>query len=133
MIDATMVLVATIKTLRIASPMKRRMIASRIISRKRGTMPFIMTSPLCQAQAPCLEKGVTLVQDLLHALVLGLAPTQAVGATTTIMCLMMIASRAQPPSVGTHTPLRAMMAGTSIALKKAIPFLPPLCSNSKER
>jgi hypothetical protein len=44
-----------------------------------------MTSPLCPAQAICLEEGVVLVQDLLHALVLGLALARAAGATTITM------------------------------------------------
>jgi hypothetical protein len=46
-----------------------------------------MTSPLHQAWAICLEKGVILTQDLLCALVLGLglALAQAAEATTTIM------------------------------------------------
>ncbi len=51
-----------------------------------------MTSPLSQALAICPEKEVDLVQDLLHALNLGLALAQAVGATTTIMSIKMIAS-----------------------------------------
>jgi hypothetical protein len=44
-----------------------------------------MTSPLCQAPAIRPEKGVDLVQDLLRALILGLALAQAAGAKTTIM------------------------------------------------
>jgi hypothetical protein len=44
-----------------------------------------MTSPLCQAPAICPEEGFDVVQNFLHALllVLGLALTQAAGATTT--------------------------------------------------
>jgi hypothetical protein len=53
-----------------------------------------MTSPLRQALAICLEEGVDLVQDLLCALVLGLALAQAAGATTIIMSTKMIASQA---------------------------------------
>jgi hypothetical protein len=45
-IDATIVLIATIKTLRAASPTERRMIASAITSRKRETRPCTKTSPL---------------------------------------------------------------------------------------
>jgi hypothetical protein len=57
-INATIVLVATIRTLRAASPTKRRM--------------STMTSPLCQAWATCPEKVVAPTQDLLCALVPGL-------------------------------------------------------------
>ncbi len=55
-----------------------------------------MTSPLCQAPEICPEEGVNLVQDLLCALVLGLALAQATGATTIIMSTKMIASQVQP-------------------------------------
>jgi hypothetical protein len=72
-INATTVLIMTIRTLRAASPTKRRMIASTIISRKRAMRPCTMTIPLHQAQAACLEKGVALAQDLLQALVPDLA------------------------------------------------------------
>jgi hypothetical protein len=51
-----------------------------------------MTSPLSQALAIHPEREVDLVQDLLHALNLGLALAQAVGATTIIMLIKMIAS-----------------------------------------
>jgi hypothetical protein len=44
-----------------------------------------MTSPFCQAWGIRPEKGVALAQDLLCALILGLALAQAAGATTTIM------------------------------------------------
>ncbi len=81
-----------------------------------------MTSPLCQALAILPEKEVNLVQDLLCAL--GLALTQAAGATTTIILTKMIASRAQPPSTSTCT-LRTMMMDITIAWTKGIPFLPP--------
>jgi hypothetical protein len=46
MIDATIVLVATVRTLSATSPTKRRMIAIAITSRKRATRPYTMTSPL---------------------------------------------------------------------------------------
>ena len=89
-----------------------------------------MTSPLCQALAISPEEGVILVQDLLHALVLGLALAQAAGATTTIMLTKTTASQVQPPSTGIHpstgicTP-KTTMTDITIARKKAIPFLPP--------
>jgi hypothetical protein len=47
MIDATIALVVTIRTLRTASPIRRRMIAHVITSRKKATRPCTMTSPLC--------------------------------------------------------------------------------------
>ncbi len=59
-----------------------------------------MTSPLCQALAICPEEGVDLVPD--HLCALGLALTQAAGATTTIMSTKMIASQVQLPSTGIH-------------------------------
>jgi hypothetical protein len=70
-------------------------------------------------------KEVNHVQDLLCALNLGLALAQAVGATTTIMLIKMIASQAQHPSAGTRTPLRVTMADAFIALTKVTLFLPP--------
>jgi hypothetical protein len=81
-INATTVLIMKIRSQRAASPMKRNMIASVIISRKRATRPCAMTSPLSQVRTIFPEKGVALVQDLLPALVLGLALAQAAGATT---------------------------------------------------
>jgi hypothetical protein len=78
----------TTRTRKAASPTKRRMIASAITSRKRATRPC----PLCQAWAIFPEEGVVLVQDLLCALVLGLALVQAAGAMTTTMLLKMTAS-----------------------------------------
>jgi hypothetical protein len=90
-IDATIVLDTTTRTQRAISPTTRRMITSAITSRKKATRPCIMTSPLCQARAACLEKGVVLVQDLLHALVLGLALARAAEATITTMWLKMTA------------------------------------------
>ncbi len=84
-----------------------------------------MTSPLSQALAICLEREVDLVHDLLQALNLSLALAQAVGATTIIMLIKMIASRAQPLSASTRTLPRVMMADAFIALTKAIVFLPP--------
>ncbi len=75
-----------------------------------------MTSPLCQARAIRPEEGVALPQDLLCTLILGLNLAQAAGATTITIWLRMIASQARPPSVGTHTLLRVMMADVSITL-----------------
>jgi hypothetical protein len=83
-----------------------------------------MTSPLCQAPAICLEEGINRIQDLLWALVLGLALAQAAGATTTIMSTKMIASPAKPPSTGICTP-RTTMMDITIIRTKAILFLPP--------
>jgi hypothetical protein len=71
-IDAMIVVVTKIRTLRAGSPTKRRMIARVIASRKRATIPCTMTSPLHQAWATQPEKGVSLAQDLFCALVLGL-------------------------------------------------------------
>ncbi len=124
MIDTTIALDATARNQRAPSPMTRRMIASAITSRKRATRPCIMTSPLCQALAICLEDGVDLVPDLLCVLALGLALAQAAGATTTIMSTKMIASQVQPPSVGICT-LRTTMMDITIAQTKGIPCLPP--------
>jgi hypothetical protein len=81
--------------------------------------------PLCWAWAIRLEEGVVLAQDLLCALVLGLTLAQAAGATTITMRLRMTASQARSPSMGTRTPPRVMTADVSIALTRAIPFLPP--------
>jgi hypothetical protein len=92
-INATIILIAMIRSLRTASPTKRRIIASAITSRKRVIRPCTMTSPLHQARTPCPEKGVALAQDLLCTLIFGLALAQAAGAMTTIMWLMMIASQ----------------------------------------
>jgi hypothetical protein len=100
------------------------MIASAITPRKRATKPCIMTSPLCRARAIFPEEEVDLVQDLLCALVLGLALAQAAGATTTIMLTKMIASQVQPPSTSICTP-RTMMTDITITQTKVIPFLPP--------
>ncbi len=126
-IDATIIFNATTRSQRATSPTKRRMIASAITSRKITTRPCIMTSPLCWAPATCPEEGVDLAQDLLCALILGLglALAQAAGAMTITMWLRMIASWVQPPSAGTCTPPRVMTADVSIALTKAILFLPP--------
>jgi hypothetical protein len=123
--DATIAFEAMTRTQKFPSPTTRRMIASVITQRKRATRPCIMNSPLSQAPAIRPEKEVDLVQDLLCALNLGLALAQAVGATTTIMSIKMIASQAQPPSTGTHTPPRVTMADAFIALTKAILSLPP--------
>ncbi len=85
-----------------------------------------MTSPLCLAPAIPPEEGVNLVPDLLSALVLvlGLTLAQAAGATTTIMSNKMIASQAQPPSAGIHTP-RTTMTDITIAQTRVLQFLPP--------
>ncbi len=125
MIDATIALDVTTRTQRAASPTKRRMIASAITLRKRATWPCIMTSPLCQARAICPEEGVVLDQDLLRTLILGLALAQAAGATTITMWLRTIASQARSPSTGTRSPPRVMTVDISIALIRAILFLPP--------
>jgi hypothetical protein len=127
MIDATIALNAMTRTYRATSPMTRRMIAGTITSRKRVTRPCIMTSPLCQALAICLEEGADLVPDHLRAL--GLALAQAAGATITIMLTRIIASRVQPPSTGIHpstgicTP-RMTMTDITITRTKAILSLP---------
>ncbi len=115
---------ATIRTQKATSPMTRRMIASAITPRKRAMRPCIMTSPLFQAPAICPEEEVDLVQDLLCALVLGLALAQAARATITIMSIKMITSQVQPPSVGICTP-RTTMMDITVAGTIAILFLPP--------
>jgi hypothetical protein len=92
-----------------------------------------MTSPLSQALAIHPEREVDLVQDLLHTLNLGLAIAQAVGATTIIMLIKMIASQAQPLSASTGTPSRVTMVDAFIALTKAIVFLPPSLLQKQKR
>ncbi len=92
-----------------------------------------MTSPLSRVLDIFPEKEVDLVQDLLHALNLGLALAQAVGTTTTIMSIKMIASQAQPLSASTRTPPRVTMADAFIALTKAILFLPPSLLQKQRR
>jgi hypothetical protein len=89
MINATIILVAMIRTLRAAIPMKRMMIASAITSRKRVTRQSTMTSAFCRAQATHPENGVALAQDLHCALI---PVAQAAGATTITMWLRMTAS-----------------------------------------
>jgi hypothetical protein len=113
------------RTQKAPGPTTRRMIASAITPRKRAMRPCIMTSPLSQALTICPERGVDLLQDLLHALNLGLALAQAARATNTITLTKMIASKAQPPSTSTCTPPRVTMADAFIALTKAIAFLLP--------
>jgi hypothetical protein len=84
-----------------------------------------MTSP--QAPAICPNKGVDLVPDHLCALVitLGLALTQAAGATATTTLTKMTASQVQPPSNGIYqstgicTP-KMMMTDTFIDRTKGI-------------
>jgi hypothetical protein len=122
MIYTTTTLNAMTRTQSVPSPTTRRIIAGAITSRKRATRPCIMTSPLCQVPAICPEEGVDLVPDLLR--VLGLALAQAAGATTTIMSTKMIASQAQPPSMGICTP-RTTMTDITIAQTKGILSLPP--------
>jgi hypothetical protein len=91
-----------------------------------------MTSP--QALAICPKEGVDLIPDHLCALVvlvLGLALTQAAGATVTIMLIKMTARLVQHPSKGIHpstgtcTPPRMTTADAFIAWTKAILSLPP--------
>jgi hypothetical protein len=123
-IDDMIVVDAMTRTQGTTSPTTRRMIASMITSKKRATRPCTMTSPLCQAQAIHPEEGVNLVPDLLRALALVLALTQAVGATNTIMSNNMIASQTQPPNVGVCIP-RMMMTDITIARTRGIAFLPP--------
>jgi hypothetical protein len=84
-----------------------------------------MTSLLCQAWAICPEEGVVLAQDLLCALVLGLAVAQAAGAMAITMWPRVTASQVCYPSVGPHTPPRVMTEDVPIALTRAIPLLPP--------
>jgi hypothetical protein len=114
----------TTRTQGTTSPTTRRMIASAITSRKRATRPCTMTSPLCQAPAILLEKGVNLVPDLLCALALILALAQAEGATKTVMLNNMIASQVQPPNTGVRIP-RMMMMDITITQTRAIAFLSP--------
>jgi hypothetical protein len=123
-IDAMIVVNTMTRMQGTTSPTTRRMIASVITSRKRATRPCTMTSPLCQAPAICPEEGVDLIPDLLRALALVLALTQAAGAKKTIMSNNMIASQAQPPNTGVHTP-RTLMTDMTIAWTRAIAFLPP--------
>ncbi len=124
-INAMITLNAMTRTQRAQSPTTRRMIASVIAPRKRVTRPCIMASPLCQAWVICPEEGVVLVQDLLCALVLSPVLAQAAGATTITMWPKMTAGQIRPSSAGTPTPPRVTMADASIALIRAIPFLPP--------
>jgi hypothetical protein len=95
-IDAMIVVDATTRMQGTTSPTTKRMIASTITSRKRVTRPCTMTSPLCRALAIRPEQGVDLVPDLLRALALILALTQAAGATKIIMSNNMIASKRSP-------------------------------------
>jgi hypothetical protein len=122
-INTMIVVNATTRTQRATSPMTRRMTASTITQRKRVTRPCNMTSPLHQVPAIFLEEEVDLVQDLLCALVLGLALAKVAGAMTIIMSTKMIASQAEPPSADICTP-RTTMTDIIIARKKTITFLP---------
>jgi hypothetical protein len=124
-INAMITLNAKTRNQTAPSPMTRRMITSAITPRKRATRPCIMTSPLCRAQAIHPEEGVLFVQNLLCALVLGLTLAQAAGATTTTMWPKMTAGQIRPSSMGTRTPPRVTMVGISIALTRALAFLPP--------
>ncbi len=127
MIDTAITLIAKTRTTRTKSPMRIRMIASAITSRKIATRPCIMTSPLCQVQIPHQKKGVTPIQDLVLALVLvlALAGAAATGAMLTIMWLAMTASWADTPSASTRTPLTMMTMDISITLARAILISPP--------
>ncbi len=86
-----------------------------------------------QAPAICSKEEVNLVPDHLRTLVLGLglALTQAAGATATIMLiktttrLVQHPSKGIHPSTGTRTPLRVTTADTFIARTKGILSLPP--------
>jgi hypothetical protein len=109
MTNARIALDVMTRTQKAPSPTTRRMIASAITQRKRVTRPCKMTSSLSQVLAIHLERGVNLVQDLLHALNLVLALSQAVGAMNTITSTKMIASQVQPPSASTRTLPRARM------------------------
>jgi hypothetical protein len=121
-INATNILVAMTRTIRATSPMRRRMIASVNFKIKSDKAMHNNQSSLSSADT-LSKKVVTLPQDLLHALVPILALAWVAGATTTIMCLMMIASWAHSLSAGTRTPPRAMTADTSIALTRLMPCL----------
>ncbi len=120
-----MILVPTTRTLRAASPTKRRMITSVITSRKRAMRARTMTSHLCRAQGPCPDKGVSFAQDLLCSLVPGLALTQGAEATTITMWLRITASQVHPPCAGMCTLLRVMVADVSTTLTRVILSLPP--------
>ncbi len=104
-INATITLNATTRNQRAPSPTTRRMIESAITPRKRATRPCIMTSPLCQARTIRPEEGVVLFQDLLCALVLGLALTGAAGATTTTMWPKMTTGCIHPSCAWLGNPL----------------------------
>jgi hypothetical protein len=125
MTNAMITLDVTTRTRKDPSPTTRRMITSTITPRKRVTRPSIMTSPLSWALAIRPERGVNLVQDLLHTLNPIIALAQVVRATNTIMLTKMIASQAQPPSASTCTPPRVTMADAFIAPTKVIAFLLP--------
>jgi hypothetical protein len=71
-INTMIVVNTTTRTQRATSSTTRRMIASAITQRKRATRSCIMTSLLCQAPAICPQEGVDLIQEFLHALILGL-------------------------------------------------------------
>jgi hypothetical protein len=134
MIHAMIVVNATTSTQRATSPTTRRMIASVITPKKRVTRPCTMTGPLCHAPAIHPKEGVNRVQDLLRALILllGVALAQAAGATTTVMLTKMIASQAQPQSMG-FCALRTTMTDITIARTKAILFFPPSLFQSQRR
>jgi hypothetical protein len=121
-INAMIVVDATTRTQGTASPTTRRMIASAVTSRKRVTRPCILTRPLHQARAVCLEKGVNL--NLLHSFALICALAQAAGATKIIMPDNMIACQAQRLNTGVCT-RRTMMTDITIVRTRAITFLLP--------
>ncbi len=120
------------RTQKAPSPTTRRMIASAITPRKGATRPCIMTSPPSQAPAIHPEKEVDLVQDLLCALDLALALSQAARATTIIMSTKMTVGRIRPSSMGTSTPQRVMMVDVFITRTKRYCVCHLLCSKSKE-
>ncbi len=126
-INAMITLIPKTRTARTKCPMRKKMITSMINSSKRATRPCIMNSHLHWVGTPCPEKGVTLVQGLLLALVpaLALAWAAATGSMPTIMWLTMTASWANPPNTSTHTPLRTTTINVSIIPTRAILFLPP--------
>ncbi len=85
---------------------------------------FIKLRHLVQKKGAALVEGLLLALAL--ALVLAVAWAAAGGATPSIMCLMMTASQADPPSASTCTPLRMMTTDISIIPTRAILFSPPL-------
>ncbi len=92
--------------------------------------------PSClNTHTPCPEKEVAPVQGLLLALcsIVSLAWAAVTQAMLTIMCLMMTASQADPPSASTCTLLRTTMMDISIVPTRTILFLPPLLLQKQRR